>query len=265
MQCVPANATTSGHSVRCDATRLLGGHAHDIRSALEYPLPEPLWLSPTNKAALADHVAKMRTEPRPLQHLIAAGKSPTGRYLYLNLGARGVGDSTTNHMAHGQFGVPPERWTQHAFDADGRMQRSWRQDRPDVHFHHAAIWVRDENLTFGYRKSASHIVDGVAGGVWKKDTKVKETVTVPAVDFAMWLMRNVKLEDYVVVEMDIEHAEYAVLPRMLLVTGAACLVDELYLECHVDGKRGTDPKAVQCVSLLSALRGVGVAAFYGHM
>ena len=60
---------------------------------------------------------------------------------------------------------------------------------------------------------------------------MKQTVEVPAIDFAAWLTKNVKLEDYVVVKMDIEHAEYAVLPRMLA-TGAACLVDELYLECH---------------------------------
>ena len=80
-----------------------------------------------------------------------------------------------------------------------------------------------------YRKSASHIVEEGAG--WRADSKVKETVEVPAIDFAAWLTKNVKLEDYVVVKMDIEHAEYAVLPRMLA-TGAACLVDELYLECH---------------------------------
>ena len=260
-QCVPASATATGHGVRCDATRLLNGHARDIQSALDWPLPHPADFV-LNKSAIATLVFAMREKPRPLQHLLNAGKKPTGRFFYLNLGCRGVGDSTTEHMTRGKFGLPASAWTQHAFDADVRMAKGWKEQRPDVHFHHAAIWVRDETLHFGYRKSASHIVEDGAG--WKPDSKVKETVQVPAIDFAGWLMRNVKLEDYVVVKMDIESAEYAVLPRMLA-TGAACLVDELYLECHFDNKNPQDTKREQCVALLAALRGVGVAAFYGHM
>ena len=258
MQCVPANATTTGRAVRCDATRLLGGQAQIIQSALDYALPEPTWFT-SNKSAVGKLVSAMQEQPRPLQHLINAGKKPAGRYIYLNLGARGVGDSTTEHMSRGKFGVPASVWTQHAFDADRRMAKGWRLRRPDVHFHHAAIWVRDETLHFGYRKSASHIVDAGAG--WKPDKRVSETVEVPAIDFAGWLVRNVKLEDYVVIKMDIERAEYAVLPR-LLATGAACLIDELYLECHTgdSGDIGKGRTYADCIGLLTALRGVGTAS-----
>lgn len=62
------------------------------------------------------------------------------------------------------------------------------------------------------------------------------------------------------VRRDIEGAEYAVLPR-LLATGAACLIDELYLECHFNMESN---RPELCISLLGAMRGVGVPAFYGH-
>ena len=59
----------------------------------------------------------------------------------------------------------------------------------------------------------------------------------------------------------IEGAEYSVVPR-LIATGAACLIDEFYLECHYNR---ADMKPDACIALLASLRGVGVAAYYGHM
>lgn len=152
VQCVPANATKARRAVRCDATRLLLAEStHAMNATLDSPLPHPLWFT-SNKSAVGNLVFAMRKEPRPLQFLIDAGKRPAGKFYYLNLGARGVGDATTEHMARGKFGVPASTWTQHAFDADGRMGKAWKEKRPDVHFHHNAIWVRDETLHFGYAR-----------------------------------------------------------------------------------------------------------------
>lgn len=54
---------------------------------------------------------------------------------------------------------------------------------------------------------------------------------LPSVNFSKFLLQNFKEEDYVVVKMDIEGAEYEVIPH-LVETGAYKLVDVLMVEWH---------------------------------
>eukprot|EP00250_Pteridium_aquilinum_P001906 c12113_g1_i1 orf=386-2140(+) len=84
-------------------------------------------------------------------------------------------------------------------------------------------------------------------------------------DFAEWLAKAVTKDDFVVMKMDIEGTEFDLLPRMLE-TGAMCLVDELFLECHYNRWQRTSPKRTskykstydECLSLFQALRRNGV-------
>ena len=70
-----------------------------------------------------------------------------------------------------------------------------------------------------------------------------------------WLAKHVQRRDFVVLKMDIEGAEFAVLPA-LLASGSACLIDELYLECHVrDAVKGR--KTGDCIALLRAFTAEG--------
>lgn len=55
--------------------------------------------------------------------------------------------------------------------------------------------------------------------------------SAPVVDFVSWLTANFRQEDYVIVKMDIEGAEFEVL-MTLLNSGFGCLVDVLAWECH---------------------------------
>ena len=98
---------------------------------------------------------------------------------------------TALHVCVAEFAGLRMLWCQ--FDADVRMASGWARKRPDVEFHRNAIWIEDKTLVFGYRKSASHIVSAGAG--FNPDSKVKERVTVPGLDFAKWLFGNVKLDD----------------------------------------------------------------------
>ncbi|KAK6927163.1 hypothetical protein RJ641_008882 [Dillenia turbinata] len=50
-------------------------------------------------------------------------------------------------------------------------------------------------------------------------------------EFAYWLQRMVSENDFVVMKMDVEGTEFHLIPR-LLQTGAMCLIDEMFLECH---------------------------------
>lgn len=51
------------------------------------------------------------------------------------------------------------------------------------------------------------------------------------IDFAEFLRKRYKKEDYVVAKIDVEGSEFALFDH-LLSTGAASLVDELFVEWH---------------------------------
>lgn len=57
------------------------------------------------------------------------------------------------------------------------------------------------------------------------------TKRIPVLNFSRWLLNTVDADEYVVVKMDIEGAEYNVLPE-LLGSQARHLVDELWIEMH---------------------------------
>ena len=60
-----------------------------------------------------------------------------------------------------------------------------------------------------------------------------ERPTRQGIDIADFLKRTVREDDFVVVKMDIEGAEYDVVPH-LLASGAAPLIDEVFVEVHTD-------------------------------
>ena len=62
-------------------------------------------------------------------------------------------------------------------------------------------------------------------------------------------------------KIDIEGAEFVVLPS-LIESGAACLIDELYLECHTSDHGHFNMQRVyaDCIALLRAFEGIGTVA-----
>lgn len=93
----------------------------------------------------------------------------------------------------------------------------------------AALWTEDGEVTFFIDEKdfdgSSVFADqsGLVGG-----TKI----SVPAVKLSRWLMENVSPDDYCVLKLDIEGAEYPVLEQ-LLEEGSISRVDELFVEFHI--------------------------------
>jgi hypothetical protein len=85
-------------------------------------------------------------------------------------------------------------------------------------------------------------------------------------DFAEWLKSTVTEKDFVVMKMDVEGTEFDLIPR-LFETGAICLIDEIFLECHYSrwqrccpGQRSSKYEKTygQCLDLFTSLRDRGV-------
>ena len=87
-----------------------------------------------------------------------------------------------------------------------------------------AAWVADTELTLhGFGVSAS-LTDSWGAGA--------QNETVKAIDLARFLLEETPTFDLVIMKLDIEGAEYKVLPR-LLISGALCRVDYLQIEWHL--------------------------------
>lgn len=120
-------------------------------------------------------------------------------------------------------------------------------DYPSIDFTHnnVAVWNEDTNLTFYECKKWTHNYKGGSSLV-KHDGARKnriyeydEGVTVPAIDFAKYLSLHTDQSTYNFVKMDIEGAEYTVLPHLI---NSNCInnLNELACEFHLKIYRKND-------------------------
>jgi len=106
-----------------------------------------------------------------------------------------------------------------------------------------AVWIEDTTLPFYINKvlkrtqAPTLIKEKISGGLNKK-----KPLMVDSVDFGKWIIDNFKRDDTIVVKMDIEGAEYKVLPSMIK-DGSINYVNVLYLETHWDRIAGMDASA----------------------
>lgn len=103
----------------------------------------------------------------------------------------------------------------------------------------AAAWITDTNLTF-YESTASRTSKTASlerrrniNGTLAPLAKTLVPRVVPAVDLAAFITRHAAGADAVIFKLDIEGAEYSVLPA-LLTSGALCHVDLFQIEWHLN-------------------------------
>ncbi len=128
------------------------------------------------------------------------------------------------------------RYTIYSFEANPQFNRYF-QELPDVHFFNAAVWTHDGELTF-YNNGggASSVIEGKAMAGGFQDRRL----TVPCMDLSRWLRREFLREDYIILKMDIEGAEYAVLEKMIQ-DRSIDYIDKLYIEWHCAKTGGEIP------------------------
>jgi hypothetical protein len=89
-----------------------------------------------------------------------------------------------------------------------------------------AIWVSDGTLEF-------HMESDISGSnsLIKDPKRDYKSITVESFDFSRWLEHSFSIDDYVILSMDIEGAEYEVLDK-LLKDETIKYLDRLYVELH---------------------------------
>ena len=102
-----------------------------------------------------------------------------------------------------------------------------------------AAWFEQTNLTFhvgGNSEAASLVKANTMAHAARLGVATIRNVTVPAIDFAAFLRYNAAPPSpggLTIVKIDVEAAEYNLLPHLLL-TGALCHADHLLIEWHLN-------------------------------
>lgn len=98
-----------------------------------------------------------------------------------------------------------------------------------------AVWIYDGEITFhDNRGSGASLLEAkrlIKDKVVKPIKEQSTEVRVECFDLSKWIQENFDKEDYIILKMDIEGAEYEVIKKMHE-DGTLGLVDKIYCELH---------------------------------
>jgi SAM-dependent methyltransferase len=193
------------------------------------------------------------------------------KYVYVDVGARSYGSSIGGWFRK-SYPKQNKSFEIYAIEADKVFFGEYRSKK-GVQLLPYAAWVRNETLFFGISRFVNRKIVEKGRGMGRIQPVVQSSLsnkadldTIEGFDFAEWLKNVVVERDFVVVKLDVEGTEFHLIPR-LVETGAICLIDELFLECHYNrwkrccpGQRGVKYQKTydQCLQLLNSLRKIGV-------
>ncbi|XP_062086693.1 uncharacterized protein LOC133792769 [Humulus lupulus] len=194
------------------------------------------------------------------------------RYVYVDVGARNYGSSIGNWFLK-QYPKQNKTFEIYAIEADNVFHEEYKRKKGVILLPHAA-WIRNETLFFEISRDTSNVIGkerrrrgmGRIQPVMPSTSYMQDLDKIQGFDFANWLKNTVTRNDFVVVKMDAEGAEFYLIPK-LIKTGAICLIDELFLVCHYNkmqrccpGVRSSKYEKTygQCLDLFNSLRKSGV-------
>ncbi|KAJ7950059.1 Methyltransferase [Quillaja saponaria] len=192
------------------------------------------------------------------------------RYVYVDVGARSYGSSIGSWFKK-QYPKQNKTFEVYAIEADKTFHQEYGLKKK-VNLLPYAAWVRNETLTFEINGDPGQKVQDKGRGMGRIQPLDSsgdfdgEVEKIKGFDFANWLKNTVSEKDFVVMKMDVEGTEFDLIPK-LFETGAICLVDEIFLECHYNrwqrccpGQRSAKYEKTysQCLELFTSLRKSGV-------
>ncbi|KAK1437024.1 hypothetical protein QVD17_02809 [Tagetes erecta] len=191
-------------------------------------------------------------------------------YVYIDVGAKSYGTSIGSWFKR----VYPKQnkpFKIFAIEADKQFHQEYRSKKKVTLLPFAA-WVRNESLFFEINRLPNDSSEERGSGMGRVQSAHTSTTfmgdinKIQGFDFADWVKNSFGEKDFVVVKMDVEGREFDLIAKMVE-SGAICLIDELFLECHYDPKErccdGERSSSYQkgyeeCLELYRSLRDKGV-------
>jgi len=109
-------------------------------------------------------------------------------------------------------------------------------------FHKKAVWIEDGEMTFYNfsttggsslleEKNKRNVSKTSQKPEWMQKFGLPVEIKVDSIDLSSWIVANYDKDDYIIVKMDIEGAEYDILKKML-VQDTTKYINELWIEWH---------------------------------
>lgn len=151
------------------------------------------------------------------------------RKIFLDCGGH-IGESIKRFKKSEDYAIDFEMYSFEPVPHLARHYRDWK----DIIYSNKAIWIYDGEIEFYI--DTTH--NKASGSTLKKEKKsgkldLNKPTKYPCIDFSSWVLDNFSKDDFIVLKMDIEGAEYDVLPKMIA-DGSIHLIDKAYVEFHWD-------------------------------
>lgn len=108
-----------------------------------------------------------------------------------------------------------------------------------VTLHECAVWTKDETRVFHSQYWGARTGSSLIAGKMTTGGELRP-IDVQCIDFANWIKMNVSFENYNILKIDIEGAEYDVIPH-LIENGIKDIIDEWLVEFHGNKVPTRDP------------------------
>ena len=107
-----------------------------------------------------------------------------------------------------------------------------KKDYPDIKLTYSAeaIWIKDEELKF-FVCGRGHEGSSLCENKVSNKMDHEHPLIVQGIDFSSWIMENFSKDDHIIIKMDIEGAEYQVLPKMIT-DGSVEYANKMIVEFH---------------------------------
>tara|TARA_R110002051_G_scaffold68129_2_gene122806 strand:- start:8182 stop:8799 length:618 start_codon:yes stop_codon:yes gene_type:complete len=102
------------------------------------------------------------------------------------------------------------------------------KDDPTVHIQNSAVWINDEIKKFHL---SEEYTDGSSLLNSLNNLRNNHYLDIPCFDFSSWIAKTFSEEDYIILKLDIEGAEYEVLNKLIEDKNIS-LINELWGEWH---------------------------------
>ena len=121
---------------------------------------------------------------------------------------------------------PYEEFEVHCFEPTPNYQKYFGKK---INFHNTAVWIKDCFVDFYVRSSLGSTLmsEKTSGG------PVREVIKTKAIDLSKWITDNFDKEDYIILKIDIEGAEFEVVDKLLNDGVIDDYIDIISVEFHV--------------------------------
>ncbi|XP_076893950.1 uncharacterized protein LOC143546095 [Bidens hawaiensis] len=192
-------------------------------------------------------------------------------YVYIDVGLKNYGSSIGSWFKK-RYPKQDKPFDVFAVEADKRFHEEYKSKKKVTLLPYAA-WVQNESLFLEINRAPNKNSGNERGrgmgrvqSAHTSTSYMNDMNKIQGFDFADWVKRSFGERDFVVVKMDVDGIEFDLIAKMVE-SGAICLVDEMFLECHYNRKDGCcdgekDLKYEngyrECLELYRSLRQIGV-------